>query len=262
VLYYDGTVQDITDRKRAEEALRQSEEALRQSNRKLHQLSRDLLRSQDYERRRIARELHDSTAQLLAALSINLGRLRDSELEPGRRERVLSETIDLAAACSAEIRTITYLLHPPLLEEIGLVHALRAYAQGFNQRTGIQVKIKIPPDFGRLGNERESTLFRIVQEGLANVHKHSGSRLAVIQLERDPREVRLVLQDQGRGFTEAPRRRATGFVHLGVGITGMRERAEQLGGRLEIASGDAGTTLTVTLPMVQSNEETADIVGG
>jgi signal transduction histidine kinase len=175
---------------------------------------------------------------------------------------VLSETIDLAAACSTEIRTITYLLHPPLLEEIGLVHALRAYAQGFNQRTGIQVKIKIPPDFGRIGSERESTLFRIIQEGLANVHKHSGSRLAVIELGRDPREVRLVLQDQGRGFIEAPRRRATGFIHLGVGITGMQERAEQLGGRLEIASGDAGTTLTVTLPMVQSNEETADIVGG
>jgi PAS domain S-box-containing protein len=262
VVRLQGTLQDITEQKRGEEAIRQSEEALRQSNRKLQQLSRDLLRSQDYERRRIARELHDSTAQLLAALSINLGRLRDSELEPGRRERVLSETIDLAAACSAEIRTITYLLHPPLLEEIGLVHALRAYAQGFNQRTGIQVKIKIPPDFGRIGNERESTLFRIIQEGLANVHKHSGSGLAVIELGRDPREVRLVLQDQGRGFTEAPRRRATGFVHLGVGITGMRERAEQLGGRLEIASGDAGTTLTVTLPMVQSNEETADIVGG
>ena len=262
VVRLQGTLQDITEQKRAEEALRQSEEALRQTNRKLQQRSRDLLRTQDYERRRIARELHDSTSQLLAALSINLGRLRDSELEPGRREQVLSETIDLAAACSTEIRTITYLLHPPLLEEIGLVHALRAYAQGFNQRTGIQIKIKIPPDFGRIGNERESTLFRIIQEGLANVHKHSGSRLAVIQLGRDPREVRLVLQDQGRGFTEAPRRRATGFIHLGVGITGMRERAEQLGGRLEIASGDGGTTLTVTLPMVQSNEETADIVGG
>jgi PAS domain S-box-containing protein len=262
VVRIQGTLQDITEQKRTEEALRQSEEALRQTNRKLHQLSRDLLRSQDYERRRIARELHDSTAQLLAALSINLGRLRDSALKPDRREQVLSEAIDLAAACSSEIRTITYLLHPPLLEEVGLVHALRAYAQGFNQRTGIQVKIKIPPNFGRIGSERESTLFRIIQEGLANVHKHSGSRLAVIQLGRDPREVRLVLQDQGRGVIEAPRRRATGFVRLGVGIAGMRERAEQLGGRLEIASGDAGTTLTVTLPMVQSNEETADIVGG
>ena len=262
VVRLQGTLQDITEQKRAEEALRQSEEALRQTNRKLQQLSRDLLRTQDYERRRIARELHDSTAQLLAAVSINLGRLRDSALKPGRREQVLSETIDLAAACSAEIRTTTYLLHPPLLEEVGLVQAVRAYAQGFNQRTGIQVKIKIPPDFGRIGNERESTLFRIIQEGLANVHKHSGSRLAVIQLERDPREVRLLLQDQGHGFTEAPRRRATGFVHLGVGIAGMRERAEQFGGRLEIASGDAGTTLTVTLPMVQSDEETADIVGG
>ena len=119
---------------------------------------------------------------------------------------------------------------------------MQAYAQGFNQRTGIQVEIKIPPDFGRLGSEMETTLFRIVQEGLANVHKHSGSRLAVIRLERDPREVRLVLQDRGRGLPAALHPRAKGFVHFGVGIMGMRERAEQLGGRLELASDDAGTS--------------------
>ena len=255
VVRIDGTLQDITDQKLAEEAIRQT-------NRKLHQLSRDLLRSQDYERRRIARELHDSTAQLLAALSINLGRLRDSALEPDRRAQVLSETIDLAAACSAEIRTVTYLLHPPLLDEVGLADALRVYVQGFNQRTGIGVEILIPRDFGRLASEMETALFRIAQEGLANVHKHSGSRSAVIRLERDPCEVRLVLQDRGHGLPTALLPWAKEFVHFGVGLTGMRERAEQLGGRLELTSDDGGVRLAVTLPLVQSNEENADIVGG
>ena len=173
-----GAMLDVT-------SLKRTEEALQESNRKLHQLSRDLLRAQDYERRRIARELHDSTAQLLAALSINLSRLQDPGLEPECRRQALSEASELAAACSAEIRTVTYLLHPPLLDEVGLASALQAYAQGFNQRTGIQVEIQIPPDFGRLSPELETTLFRIVQEGLANVHKHSGSPLAVIRLERD-----------------------------------------------------------------------------
>jgi len=246
---------DITERKRAEEALQKA-------NRQLHQLSSDLLRSQDYERRRIARELHDSTAQLLAALSINLSRLQEPGLEPERRTQALSEAVDLAAACSAEIRTVTYLLHPPLLDQVGLTAALRGYAQGFNQRTGIQVEIEIPPDFGRIGSEMETTLFRIVQEGLANVHRHSGSPSAVIRLHRDAREIRLVLEDRGRGLPEVLQPQPKGFVRFGVGIIGMRERAEQLGGRLELASNDAGTRLTVTLPMVHSNVENANIVGG
>ncbi len=248
-----GAMLDITERK-------QAEESLQMANRKLHQLSTDLLRTQDYERRRIARELHDSTAQLLAALTINLGRLQEPGLEPGRRSQILSEAADLAAACSAEIRTVTYLLHPPLLDEVGLTAALQAYAHGFNQRTGIQVEIKIPPDFGRLSSELETTLFRIVQEGLANVHKHSGSQLAVILLERDAREVRLVLQDRGHGLPAALRTKENGFVRFGVGIMGMRERAEQLGGRLELSSNGAGAKLTVTVPLVQSNEENANIV--
>jgi len=249
-----GAMLDVT-------GLKRTEEALRQSNSRLHQLSRDLLRTQDYERRRIARELHDSTAQLLAALNINLSRLRDPELEPDRRRRALSEATELAAACSAEIRTVTYLLHPPLLDEIGLAAALGAYAQGFNQRTGIQVEIMIPPDFGRLSSEVETTLFRIVQEGLANVHKHSGSPLAVIRLKRDPQEVRLVLQDRGHGLPEPLNGKAEGFARFGVGIMGMRERAEQLRGRLELTSSDDGTRLTVTLPLAQFNEENANIAG-
>jgi signal transduction histidine kinase len=250
-----GAMLDVTD-------LRRAQEALQESNQRLHQLSRDLLRAQDYERRRIARELHDSTAQLLAALSINLSRLQEPGLEPDRRRQVLSEAGELAAACSAEIRTVTCLLHPPLLDEVGLPSALQSYAQGFNQRTGIQVEIKIPPDFGRLNREMEAALFRIVQEGLANVHKHSGSQLAVVWLERNSLEIRLVLQDRGHGLQEVLRNQAKGFVRFGVGIIGMRERAEQLGGRLELTSNDIGARLTVTLPLVHSDEENANIVGG
>ena len=176
---------------------------------------------------------------------------------------MLSEASELVAACSVEIRTVTCLLHPPLLDELGLASALQSYAQGFSQRTGIQVEIKLPPDFGRLSSELETTLFRIVQEGLANVHKHSGSPLAVIHLERDPHEVRLVLQDRGHGLLEALRK-TKGFVRFGIGIIGMRERAEQLGGRLELNSNDNGATLTVTLPLplIQPNEENANTVSG
>jgi two-component system sensor histidine kinase UhpB len=249
-----GAMLDVTDLKR-------TEESLQRSNRRLQQLSRDLLRAQDYERRRIARELHDSTAQFLAALSISLSRLREPGMEPDHRRQVLSEAIELAAACSAEVRTVTCLLHPPLLDEVGLASALQSYAEGFNQRTGIQVEIKIPPDFGRLNSELEAALFRIVQEGLANVHKHSGSQLAVVWLEQDPHEVRLVLQDRGRGLPKALRNQAKGSVRFGIGIVGMRERVEQLGGRLELTSNDIGARLTVTLPLVHSNEKNANIVG-
>lgn len=242
-----GAMVDVTGLKRAEEALQES-------NHKLQLLSRDLLRAQDYERRRIARELHDSTAQLLAALSINLARLKDNALEPGRRRQALADALEQAAACSAEIRTVTYLLHPPLLEEVGLVSALQSYAQGFNQRTGIQVEIETTPDFGRVEGPIEATLFRIVQEGLANVHRHSGSPVALIRLERDGREVRLVLQDSGRGIPE-DHRKSKGFVRFGVGIMGMRERAEQFGGRLELSSDATGTRLAVTIPFSHSHEE-------
>ena len=224
----------------------------------LQQFSRDLMRARDHERRRIARDLHDSTAQLLAALSMNLSRLRDPTLEPERKNAALAEACELANDCSEEIRTMTYLLHPPLLDEFGLAKALQSYAEGFTQRTGIPVEIKMQPDFGRLSREVESTLFRIIQEGLANVHKHSGSRLAVILLEHHGSEVRLVIQDRGKGLPQTVREEG-GYV-LGVGIMGMRERAEQLGGRLALDSNDAGLRLTVTLPEVQSDEENANSV--
>jgi signal transduction histidine kinase len=149
-----------------------------------------------------------------------------------------------------------------MLDETGLASALKSYGQGFSQRTGIRVEITIPADFGRLSNEIESTLFRIVQEGLANIHKHSGSSLATVGLSWDTREVRLLLQDQGRGLPKALDNGEKTFVRFGIGIAGMRERAEQFGGRLELTSNDIGARLTVTLPLVHSNEKNANIIGG
>jgi len=230
---------------------------LRERESWLQQFSRDLMRARDDERRKIARDLHDSTGQLLAALSMNLSRLRDRTLEPERKNAALSEACELADDCSEEIRTMTYLLHPPLLDEFGLAKTLPSYAQGFTQRTGIPVEIKVQPHFGRFSRQVESTLFRIIQEGLANIHKHSGSLLAVILLEHQASEVRLVIQDQGKGLPQTLCKEA-GHVHFGVGIMGMRERAEQLGGRLEFDSNDTGLRLIVTLPEIQSDEENAN----
>ncbi|HEV3329891.1 MAG TPA: response regulator [Bryobacteraceae bacterium] len=226
---------------------RQAEEALNLANQQLRQLTLDLLHSQDYERRRIARELHDSTSQVLAALSINLSRLQNSEIGLPRKQALLAESIDLAAASSREIRTVTYLLHPPLLDEVGLVSALQTYAEGFEQRTGVHIELNIPPDFGRLDGAAEMALFRIVQEGLGNVHRHSGSPVAIIVVERDATDVRLVLQDRGCGLSAKAKSQGKESVRFGVGLLGMRERVEQLGGELEIASTEAGTRLNVRL---------------
>jgi PAS domain S-box-containing protein len=241
-------VLNVTERK-------QAAEALGLANRQLQQLSLDLLRTQDDERRRIARELHDGTSQILAALSLNLNRLQNSHIDPPRKQALLTESIELAAASSREIRTVTYLLHPPLVDEVGLVSALQTYTESFNQRTGIHIELVIPSDFSRLDVALEMALFRIVQEGLANVHRHSGSSLAIIRLEKNSTDVRLVLQDRGGGLPAGMK--ADVFVGFGVGLLGMRERAEQLGGRLEITSTDAGTTVIVSFPIRINHEELA-----
>jgi PAS domain S-box-containing protein len=250
----EGTLIDITERERADEAVQQA-------NLRLRQLSADLLRSQDYERRRIARELHDGTAQLLAALNMTLCHLRDADLTPERKDVMLAEAIGLAAQCSREIRVLCYLLHPPLLDELGLASALENYVKGYRQRTGAQMEVDVAPDFGRLDRDTEMALFRIVQEGLSSIHGREGNVLAVIRLERSQGEVRLALRESSQGRPAPPAEPGKSSVPLGVGILGMRERAEQLGGRLEIASTDVGTTLVVTMPLGESNEKDAHIGG-
>jgi PAS domain S-box-containing protein len=251
VLHYDGIVEDITTRRQAEESMRQ--------------LSGRLLRLQDEERRHIARELHETAAQSLAGLAINLNMVRDSapHLNP-RASACLAESLELAEQCSREIRTLCYLLHPPLVDEAGLAPALRWYTAGFAQRSGIEVHAEVSPEFGRLPSDLELTLYRIVQEALTNIHLHSGSKTARICLERRPKEIVLTVADEGHGFPSA----ALGIAgpesaDIGVGIPGMQERLRQLGGRLHIQTGRRGTTLTAYLPLGEvAHGETTHPTGG
>ncbi|HZR33516.1 MAG TPA: MHYT domain-containing protein [Terriglobales bacterium] len=217
----------------------------------LHQLSADLLHTQDEERRRIARELHETAAQTLVALKMNLAKISRSEcVRDPNTNSALAESIALAEECMKEIRTLSYLLHPPLLDEAGLGPALRWYATGFAERSGIAADLNLPPDLSRLPEEVETAIFRIVQEALTNIHRHSGSATATIALRQDVDHVELEVKDQGRGMGAVEvKKGAESPVTVGVGIAGMRERVNQLGGRLDIRSDKYGTTIKVTLPM-------------
>jgi PAS domain S-box-containing protein len=251
---------DITERKKAEQELQKAEEArrlardlaykelenqvkertaeLEESNQQLRQLSASLIRSQDDERRRIARELHDSAGQYLGAVSIALD---VATTEHDSAARKLAEAAEMAKKCTSEIRTISHLLHPPLLEELGFASAAQWYINGFAARSGIQVQVHIPKQLDRLGNDVELVLFRILQESLTNVHRHSGSKTATIRVGTDSQQAWLEVQDQGNGSSLEFR--------PGIGITGMRERAKDLSGTLEISSNESGTRVRVVLPL-------------
>jgi PAS domain S-box-containing protein len=240
----DGTVSasintfiNITERKQAEEAL--------------HQLSTRLLQLQDEERRRLGRELHDSLAQSVLAVNLNLAQaMRSSTALDERSRHALTEARRVLQEMSREIRTLSYLLHPPLLDELGLVSAVKEYAEGFSERSGIKLELDIQTDFGRLPQEAETALFRIVQESLSNIQRHSGTETAKIELRGDATSVKLEVSDRGRGIEKNTLERGNGSgTRLGVGILGMRERMTQLGGRLEIESSSTGTTVRVTIPV-------------
>ncbi len=225
------TFADITDFKNAEKAL--------------HQLSTQLLQMQDQERRRIGRELHDGLAQTVLAVNLNLAQVRESTALGARSERALEKARSLLQDMSREIRTLSYLLHPPLLDDLGLVSALKEYVHGFGERSGIQTDVALETGFERLPQNVETTFFRIVQESLANVQRHSGSATARICLREEGRGICLEVSDQGRGISQATNgnNNRGKEVRLGVGIPGMRERMAQLGGTLEVVSGPQGTTV-------------------
>jgi signal transduction histidine kinase len=185
----------------------------------------------------------------MAGLGMNLTMLQQDGLSPERARKLFAESESLCAQCSTEVRTLSYLLHPPLLDELGLLAALEHYAAGFTARTGIQVELDVTPQLGRLGMDIETTLFRIAQESMANVHRHSGASQVKIRIRRDERSVRLEVADNGRGFpARVLRNRATGGAGLGVGLVGMRERAKQLGGDMRLKS-EGGARIVVNLPV-------------
>jgi PAS domain S-box-containing protein len=199
---------------------------------------------QDEERRRIARELHDSVGQLLAAIGMNIHvvRAQSSKLD-SNAVRAIADNAALVEQASSEIRTISYLLHPPLLDVVGLASTLDWYVEGFSERSKIKVALELPADFGRLPSEMEIAIFRIIQECLTNVHRHSGSPTAVIRLKPEDGRLIVQVQDSGKGIP-LEKRELIESGRGGVGFGGMRERLRHLGGTLEIHSDETGTVVS------------------
>jgi two-component system NarL family sensor kinase len=242
---------ELTELAQANEALRANEDMLRQ-------LSGRLLQLQDDERRHIARDLHDITGQKLAFQSIVLSQLINAATDAATRS-ALAECQQLTNQVSEEIRTLSYLLHPPLLDELGLSSAVHWYTQGFEKRTGIHVDVDIPRDFLRLPAEVETALFRVIQESLTNVHRYADSPKAFIRVARVGDEVKLEIGDYGKGIRADILKSSRDTVApFGVGIQGMKERMRQLSGRLEVTSRpNKGTVVTATVPIREQRPETA-----
>jgi PAS domain S-box-containing protein len=212
------------------------------------ELASRLQNLQDEERKRIARELHDSVGQLLAAISMNIGIVQSQprQLDP-TAAKAIADTAILTEQVSSEIRTISHLLHPPLLDLAGLASALRWYVDGFSDRSKIKVDLEIPPDFGRLPAEVEIAIFRIVQECLTNIHRHSGSPTATIRLKHEGDRLTVQVEDSGKGIPREKQRELTESGLSSVGFAGMQERLKHLGGTLEIQSPGTGTVVIATL---------------
>ena len=213
-------------------------------------LSNLLMNIEDAQRRQIARDVHDITGQKVAALRLNV-RLLSKQVPDGEKNGTFAETIELADEITSEIRGLTYLLHPPMLDELGLVPALREYVEGVSERTGLHVALEVPKKFPDLPDDIEITIFRVVQESLANVHRHSGSSSAKIQMISNRGQVEIRIADSRNGFaadadprpTEVPKWKS------GVGVTGMKERVSHLGGTFQILTGSDGTTVIARLPI-------------
>jgi len=272
IIGFTKVTRDFTERMRSQEALQQAnanlaaeicerqatESRLFNSEQSLRELSHHLLRTQDEERRRIGRELHDSLGQYLAMLKMNLDSLGQSLTANGAGREGLKEklihSIRLAEDSIKEVRTISHLLYPPLLEEVGLKSAIPWYLEEFSKRSNIQSSFDLDPDFGRLTSDAELALFRVLQESLTNVHRHSGSPTVEVRLFRQDDTAILRVKDRGKGMpssrleeTGNPRR-----IYSGVGLRGMSERMRQLGGTLEIKTDKSGTEITATAPTAES----------
>jgi signal transduction histidine kinase len=232
---------------RTQELQRRNAEILEQSDH-LRDLSGRLISSQDNERRRIARDLHDSAGQNLIALGMTLGRIEaDAKRDPTRLSQSIKDARHLIENLTQEIRTTSYLLHPPTLDENGLSCALRWYTEGLAERSGLNIELNIPEDLERLAPEVELAIFRLVQESLTNIHRHSGSKTAVIRIAREPDKIYAEVQDHGKGISQE-RLAEIQSRGVGVGIRGMRERVRQFHGELTIDSNALGTKITAVFP--------------
>jgi len=257
IIFLHPTGSDITHRKqelrnvRAELEKRVEERTaeLNQANRNLRDLSARLLHIRDQESRRLARELHDSVGQLVAAISMNIGTVRAQAHKLDETgARAVEENAVLVQQISAEIRTLSHLLHPPLLDELGLASALRWYVEEFSQRSQIKVAMEIPSELGRLPTEVETAIFRVTQECLTNMHRHSASKTASIRIHAEGSSLILEARDSGKGIP--PEKLRPGSYGLsGVGFRGMIERLRYLGGDLTVHSDSHGTVVTATLPL-------------
>lgn len=235
---------DVTARRNAEEALRK--------------LSGRLLGIQDQERRRIARELHDSLGQYLAGLKIAIEMLSNSPAG-ANNEALLAECSEILQKSITETRTLSHLLHPPLLDEAGFASAASWFVSGFSQRSGIPVSLDLPPDMPRLSEQVEIALFRVLQESLTNVHRHSRAHSAEIKVETDAEQISIEVRDHGRGMPEHVLQQIRAeSTKLGVGLAGMRERIHELGGVFEVTSDEQGTAVRASVPL-SAREDTPEI---
>jgi len=249
---FTKVTRDFTERMIAQRALEDSQRRLQESERSLRNLSLHLLRTQDEERRRIGREMHDSLGQYLSLLKIKL----DSISQGSPQE--IEECSSLVEECVKEVRTISYLLYPPMLEEMGLKSAIPWYLEGFSKRSGIQANFSAPMEFGRLGRDAELVLFRVLQESLTNVQRHSGSKTVDIGISQFKDKVTLQVRDQGKGMPSAVIEHSSQdwLGSLGVGLRGMSERLRQVGGNLEISSTETGTEVRATVPFTKLQSTT------
>ena len=223
-------------------AVKQRTAELAEANEKLRELTGSLMHVQDEERRRFARDLHDSVGQLLAVISMNLSSFERENLSPDAAG-LLHDSQDMVEEISTQIRTISHLLHPPLLDEAGLGAALRIYVDGFSQRSKAVARLEVPENLPRLARDLEISIFRIVQESLTNIHKHAEAKAVVISISNSQGCVALKVVDDGKGLPAD--------LVYGVGLRGMEERVRQLRGSFQIRSNSDGTTVTATVPVAE-----------
>jgi PAS domain S-box-containing protein len=263
---YSKVTRDITDKRKAQEALQKSHAALEQqimekteaqrkveaSERSLAELSGRLLRMQDEERGRLGRELHDTLGQYLSALKMGLEVLSPA-LPGGPTANQLGECIRMTDECIREVRTLSYLLYPPMLEEMGLRMAIEWHVDGFTRRSGIRVNCEVQPEIGRLPRDVEVAVFRIFQESLTNIHRHSESPTAQVHLWLEDGKIILEVKDEGKGAPPgALEFSGDALGTLGVGLRGMNERVRQLGGELTLSSNEKGMTVRASIPTLDS----------